>query len=137
MVRILWLENNIVWEPVDGKHIVATCKRARTENCEQRMSVSEYNNQFAKRKAKFVVYDNPLFYIEALIKINAREFDRTFMTTCYENIMKVRDIWKACGSASVAAQLDNTNRTKALTMAASALHWSKDLPKEMTLKTLA
>ena len=87
-----------------------------------KMSDEEYRERFAERKAKFVVYNNPQFYIEASVKINAREFDLTFFTTYYENLIKLRDIWKACGNPSAATRVDDAHRTKVLTMAASALH---------------
>ena len=137
MLKTRWLQNNIVWELVDGQHIVAACKRAQQENCKGKMFDEEYRKRFAERKAKFVVCNNPQFYSETLVRINAREFDRTFFTTYYENLIKLRDIWKVCGSPSAVAQVDVAHKTKALTMTASALHWSQDLPKHMTLGALS
>ena len=136
-LRTRWLENNIMWEPVDGQHIIGACKRAKEENTEGNMSNEEFHAHFERRKAKFVVYDNPQYYIEASVRINGREFDRTFFCTYYENLIKLRDIWKACGRPSTAARAEDVRRAKALTMAASALHWSQDLPQHMSLGSLS
>jgi len=92
---------------------------------------------FARQKVKFVVYSNLQFYIEASIRINARKFDNTFFSTYYENLIKLRNIWKACKSPSVLAQVDDTYRAKALTMATSVLHWSQGLPQHMSLRSLS
>ena len=132
-LRTRWLENNIMWEPVDGQHIIGACKRAKEEHTEGNMSDEEFHAHFERRKAKFVVYDNPQYYIEAFVRTNAREFDRTFFCTYYENLIKLHDIWKACGRPSTAARAEDVRRAKALTMAASALHWSQDLPQHMSL----
>ena len=121
---------------MDGQHIIAARKRAQEENHAKRMLDVEFNGRFAKRRAKFVVYNNPLFYIEASVKINVGEFERKFFTTYYEDMVKLRDIWKACGCPSTLARHDDSQRAKALTMAANALYLTKILPKRMGIRDL-
>jgi hypothetical protein len=97
MNRIHWLENNIVWEPMDGQHIVAACLQAQRKNEEGVLSNEEFMTKFAQRKAKFIVFNNPKLYIEASVMINAKEFEREFYSMMYEDMVKLRAIWVACG----------------------------------------
>ena len=43
-----WLENNIIWEPVDGQHIVVACRLAKVQEHEE-----EFKTCFARCMAKF------------------------------------------------------------------------------------
>ena len=47
MNRIHRLENNIIWEPVDGQYIIAACLRIQKENEEGIMSDEEFRTNFA------------------------------------------------------------------------------------------
>lgn len=138
MNRISWLENRVIWEPIDGQHIVAACKQAQLEHAMGLMSDNEFDTKYATRKARFMVFDNPRFYIEASVRINAKEFERKFYTTMYEDLVKLRAIWSACGKPNADIRTDDANRVKAITMAASALHWTVPLSgKSTTLGSLA
>jgi hypothetical protein len=35
-----------------------------------------FRTRFVKRRAKFIVFNNPNLYIEASVRINAKEFER-------------------------------------------------------------
>ena len=107
-----WLEESIIWEPVDGQHVVAAYKQAKLEYKIGLMDENEYKSVFAQRKAQFVVYDDPTVYIEASVQINAQEFERNFYKPNPE----------VCGK-----------RKRAVTMAASALHWTRTNGKKVTL----
>ena len=120
--RANWLENNIIWEPVDGQHIVQACMEAKIECDAGLLSEEEYREVFAVRKAKFVVYKDPHLYIDASVRINAKEFERQFYTTMVEDLMKLRAIWIACGRPDQYVRDDDERRGRALMMAASALH---------------
>jgi hypothetical protein len=39
-------------------------------------------------------------YIEASVRINAKEFERDFYTTLYEDMVSLRAIWVSCGKPS-------------------------------------
>jgi hypothetical protein len=78
MNKIHWLHNNIVWELVDGQHIVAACLQARSENRAGLMSDEEFMTKNAQRKAKFIVFNKPKLYIEASVMINAKELETKF-----------------------------------------------------------
>jgi hypothetical protein len=41
--RMSWLQNRIVWEPVDGQHIVAACHLAKENFLQGRMTTEVYN----------------------------------------------------------------------------------------------
>jgi hypothetical protein len=87
------LQDNIIWEPVDGQHIVATCVQARKENQLGLLSDENFLTRYAWRKAKFIVFNNPKLYIEASVTINAKEFERIFYTTMYEDMITLQTIW--------------------------------------------
>ena len=45
-VRAKWLENNIIWELVDGQHIVQACREAKIEYEAGLLTNEEYRNVF-------------------------------------------------------------------------------------------
>jgi hypothetical protein len=61
-------------------------------------------------------------YIEASVRINAKEFERSFYTTLYEDMISLRAIWVSCGKPNPEIRADDARRKDAVTMAASALH---------------
>jgi hypothetical protein len=60
------------------------------------MSDEEFMTKYAQHKAKFIVFNKPKLYIEASVKINAKEFERKFYMMMYEDMVKLRAIWVAC-----------------------------------------
>jgi hypothetical protein len=90
--RTQWLQNNIVWKLVDGQHIIVACAQARRENQLGLLSDKDFLTRYTQRKAKFIVFNNPKLYIEASVRINAREFERTFYTMIYEDMVMLRTI---------------------------------------------
>jgi hypothetical protein len=122
MNRIHWLENNIVWKPVDGQHIVAACLQAQRENEEGVMSDEEFRTKFTQHKAKFIVFNNLKLYIEASVMINAKEFEREFYTTMYEDMVKLRTIWIACSKPNPKVCADDARRADAIILSANTLH---------------
>ena len=75
-VRTKWFENNIIWEPVDGQHIVQACREAKIEHVGSVLPDKECRNVFDVRTAKFLVYNDSRLYIDASVRINAKEFKR-------------------------------------------------------------
>ena len=91
--RMSWLENHIVWEPVDGQHIVAACHLAKEDLLQRRMTEEVYNRSYAKHKARVIIFNQLQVYIEASMRISTKEFEREFYTTLYENMVSLRAIW--------------------------------------------
>jgi hypothetical protein len=120
--RMSWLQNRIVWEPVDGQHIVAACHLAKEDFLQGRISTEVYNRSYAKHKARVIMFNQPQVYIEASVRINAKEFERNFYTTLYEDMVSLRAIWVSCGKPNPEIRADDARRKDAVTMAASALH---------------
>ena len=120
--RMSWLENRIVWELVDGQHIVATCHLAKEDFLQGRMIEEVYNRSYEKHKARVIIFNQPLVYIEASMRINAMEFEREFNITLYENMVSLRAIWVLCRRPNPEIRADDARRKDAMTMAASALH---------------
>jgi hypothetical protein len=120
--RMSWLQNRIVWEPVDGQHIVVACHLAKEDFLQGRMTTEVYNRSYAKHKARVIMFNQPQVYIEASRKINAKEFERDFYTTLYEDMVSLRTIWVSCGKPNPEIRADDASRKDAVTMAASALH---------------
>ena len=61
-------------------------------------------------------------YIEAFVRINAKEFERQFYTTLYEDMVLLRAIWVSCRRPNPEIHADDAKKKDAVIMAASALH---------------
>jgi hypothetical protein len=109
------LENNIVWEPVDGQHIVAACRLAKVQEQAGLILEEEFRTRFAKRRAKFIVFNNPKLYIEASVRINAKEFEREFYSTMYEDMVELHEIWVACRKPDPDIRANDAKRVDAIT----------------------
>jgi hypothetical protein len=120
--RMSCLQNYIVWEPVDGQHIVAACHLAKEDFLQGRMTMEVYNRSHAKHKARVIMFNQPHMYIEASVRINAKEFERDFYTTLYKDMVSLRAIWVSCGKPNPEIHADDASRKDAVTMAVSALH---------------
>jgi hypothetical protein len=130
MNRVHWLQDNIIWEPVDGQHIVAACLQVQRENRVGLMSDEEFMTKYTQHKAKFIVFNKPKLYIEASVRINAKEFERKFYTMMYEDMVKLCAIWVACGKPNPEVRVDDTRRADEITMSANALHWTVPLARK-------
>jgi hypothetical protein len=70
------------------------------------------------------VFNNPKLYIEASVRINMKEFERTFYTSMYEDMVTLCAIWVACGKPNPEVRTDDSKRADAITLSANALHWT-------------
>jgi hypothetical protein len=61
-------------------------------------------------------------YIEASVRINAKEFERDFYTTLYEDMVSLRIIWVSYEKPNPEIRADDASRKDVVSMAASALH---------------
>jgi hypothetical protein len=96
--RTDFLTNNILWQPVDGQHIIYACKVLAREAFQRRDITEEiYRERFRTRKARFVVYNKPHLYIGASIQINELHLKRAHYTTMLEDLMKLHAIWEGHG----------------------------------------
>jgi hypothetical protein len=120
--RMSWLQNCIVWELVDGQHIVPVCHLAKEDFLQGRMTMEVYNRSYAKHKARVIMFNQPQVYIEASMRINAKEFEKDFYTTLYEDMVSLRTIWISCGKLNPEIRADDVSRKDVVTMAASALY---------------
>jgi hypothetical protein len=120
--RMSWLQNHIIWEPMDGQPIVAACHLAKEDFLQGRMTTEVYNRSYAKHKARVIMFNQPQVYIEASVRINAKEFERDFYTTLYEDMVSLCAIWVSCGKPNLDIRTDDASKKDAVTMAASALH---------------
>jgi hypothetical protein len=57
--RMSWLQNRIIWEPMDGQHIVAACHLAKEDFLHERMTTKVYNRSYAKHKARVIMFNQP------------------------------------------------------------------------------
>ena len=67
--ELKWLEENIVWKPVDRQHVVAACKLAWDKRLSGDLSADEYFECFDCRQATFEVFDDRRFYIDKLVRV--------------------------------------------------------------------
>ena len=86
------------------------------------MTAEVYNRSYAKHKVRVIIFNQPQVYIKASVRINAKEFERDFYTTLYEDMVSLRAIWVSCGRPNPEIRADDARRKDAVTMAASALH---------------
>jgi hypothetical protein len=56
------------------------------------MTADLYHIRYAKHRAKVIIFNEPQVYIEASVRINAKEFERDFYTTMYEDMVSLRAI---------------------------------------------
>jgi hypothetical protein len=96
------------------------------------ISEEEFRTHFAKRRAKFIMFNNPNLYIEASVRINAKEFEREFYSAMYEDMVKLREIWIVCGKPDPDVRADDAKRVDAITQATNALHWTVSLAGKST-----
>ena len=109
------MENIIIWEPVDGQHIVAACRLAEVEEQAGLISEEEFRTRFVRRRAKFIVFNNPNLYIVASVRMNAKESKREFYLTMYENMVKLWEIWVACRKPDADVCADDAKMVDAIT----------------------
>jgi hypothetical protein len=74
--------------------------------------------------------NNPKLYIEASVRINAKEFEKEFYTTMYEDLVKLRAIRVACGKPNPEVRADDARRVDTITLSASTLHWTIRLARK-------
>ena len=86
------------------------------------MTTKVYNRNYAKHKMRVIMFNKPQVYIEASVRINAKEFERDFYTTIYENMVLLRTIWVSCRKPNPEIHANDVSRKDAMTMAAGALH---------------
>jgi hypothetical protein len=120
--RTDFLTKSILWQPVDGQHIIHACKVLAWEAF-QRGDITEeiYRERFRTRKARFVVYNKPHLYIGASVQINELHLKRAHYTTVLEDLMKLRAIWEGHGRPSVESRADDKKRSQCLLEAAEAI----------------
>ena len=86
------------------------------------MIAEVYNRSYAKHKARVIMFNQSQLYIEASIRINAKEFERDFYTTMYEDMVSLCAICISCEKPDPKIRADDAKRKAAVTMAASTLH---------------
>jgi hypothetical protein len=86
------------------------------------MTMEVYNRSYAKHKARVIMFNQSQVYIEASVRINAKEFERDFYTTLYEDMVSLCTIWVSCRKPNQKIRIDDASRKDVVTMAASALH---------------
>ena len=116
------MQNYIVWKLVDGQHNVAAYHLAKEDFLQGRMTIEVYNRNYAKHKAKVIMFNQPQVYIEASVRINAKEFERDFYTTLYKDMVLLHAIWVSCRKPNLEICADNISKKDAVTMAASPLY---------------
>jgi hypothetical protein len=74
------------------------------------MTTEVYNRSYAKYKARAIIFNQPQVYIEVSVKINAKEFERDFYTTLYEDMVSLRAIWVIWGKTNPEIRADDAKR---------------------------
>ena len=79
------------------------------------------------------MFNNPNLYIEASVRINAKEFEREFYSKMYEDMVKLCEIWVACGKPNADVCADDAKRVDTIIQVANALYWTVSLAGKSTL----
>ena len=88
--------SNILWELVDGQHILHACNVLAVAELEAgQLSQEEYDSIFAKRPATIVVYDDEACYAAQSLKLNDFHTDHIHHTTLIERLTKARKVWQS------------------------------------------
>ena len=112
-----WLQNCIVWEPVDGQYIVATCHLVK----------EDYKGEWPWR---YITKVTPSTRQESscstshkcISKLSWGSMWRNFYTTLYEDMVSLCAIWISCGKPNLEICADDARRKDAVTMVSSTLH---------------
>ena len=87
---------NILWELVDGQHILhAWNVLAAVELEVGQLSQEEYDSIFSKRPTKIVVYNDEACYASQSLKLNEFHTNRIYHTTLIERLTKARKVWQS------------------------------------------
>lgn len=135
--KITWLQEHIIWEPVDGQHVVAACKLAQEHYRTGTLNRFEYESTYMKRRSSFVVFDDPIMYILKSVRLNMAAHTGKHLSTMSQDLKKLREIWEYYGKPNSLIRTDDVRRARALVAAASAV---QRIPKDdeiITTKTLA
>jgi hypothetical protein len=100
--------NSILWQIVDGQHIIHACK-VLAQEAFQRGDITEeiYRQRFSTRNTRFVVYNKPHLYIGASVQINELYLKRVHYTIVLEDLMKLCAIWEAHRQPSAKSKADD------------------------------
>ena len=90
---------DVTWEPVDGQHILHACQEFAPVEVGQVGGTSEevFADQFLRRLAYTIVYDDPVFYVHESHRLNAHHFVRRKFATVGETMRKMRELWEHYG----------------------------------------
>ena len=124
--------DDVIWEPVDGQHILWACQEiAREEHGAGNLS-SEVYGRFLHRPATVLVYDDPRFYVSESRRANIHRFARQRYSTVAENLLKMRELWEFFGCPSTAPQ-DAARRATYLASVSQVVH-SATVPSSGSVK---
>ena len=107
---------------MDGQYIVVACYMVKDDFLQGRMTTEIYNKNYAKHKARVIMFNQPQVCIEAFVRINMKEFERDFYITLYEDMVLLHAIWVLCGKPNPEIRAYDASRKDAVTMAVSTLH---------------
>ena len=85
---------HVVWEPVDGQHILWVCQHIARDEHERGMLQDEVYERFLQRPATVLVYDDPRFFVSESGRANVHHCFRQRYTTVAENLTKMRELWE-------------------------------------------
>ena len=88
---------DVVWEPVDGQHILWACQHIARDEHERGTLGDEVYERFLRRSATVLVYDDPRFFVSESRRANVHHCSWQQYTTVAENLTKMRKLWEFYG----------------------------------------
>ena len=83
---------HVVWEPVDGQHILWACQHIAQDEHERGTLQDEVYEHFLRRPVTVLVYNDPRFFVSESRRANVHHCSRQRYTRVAENLTKMREL---------------------------------------------
>ena len=88
---------HVVWEPVDGQHILWACQHIARDEYERGTLRDDVYERLLRRPATVLIYDDPRFFMSESRRANIHHCSRQRYTTVVENLTKMKELWEFYG----------------------------------------
>ena len=112
---------HVVWEPVDGQHILWACQHIARDEHERWTLQDEVYERFLRRPATVLVYDDPQFFVSESRRANVHHCFRQRYTTVAENLTNMRKLWEFYGQSGMGVG-DATRRATFFSCVSATVH---------------
>ena len=112
---------HVLWEPVDGQHILWACQHIARDEHEKGTLWDELYERFFRRPTTVLVYDDPRFFVSESRRTNVHHCSWQQYTTVAKNLTKMRELWEFYGQPGTGVG-DATRRAAFLSCVSAMVH---------------